>query len=76
MNAVDFALEDQSLLGIRARGNFNRTLPPMEASEQQALEYLNYLLALLGIGVVYLVYRQRRVASANVFRGWLGGGAA
>ncbi|MDP6376221.1 MAG: Gldg family protein [Pseudomonadales bacterium] len=75
MNAVDFSLEDQSLLGIRARGNFNRTLPPMEAAEQQALEYLNYALALLGIAVVYLIYRQRRVASAAVYQNWIEGGA-
>ena len=51
VNAVDWSLEDRTLLGIRARGNFNRTLPGDWSTDQQSrLEYINYALALAGIG--------------------------
>lgn len=76
VNAVDWSLEDRTLLGIRARGNFNRTLPSLETAEQTSLEYLNYGLALLGIGIVFLVQRQLRLRRRNVFRGWIAGEAA
>ncbi len=77
VNAVDWSLEDRTLLGIRARGNFNRTLPPnMSATDQTVVEYLNYALALLGIGVVYLLYRWRRARRRMVYQGWLAGEAA
>ena len=74
-NVVDFALEDQSLLSIRSRGNFNRTLPPMEQGQQSAGEYGNYAAALLGVGAVWLVYRGRRRRTEAVYRNWLGGQA-
>ena len=38
-NLVGWAVEDRSLLGIRARGHFNRTLEPMEADQQRVWEY-------------------------------------
>ncbi len=75
-NIADWALEDDSLTGIRARGNFNRTLPPMEASEQSMVEYLNYLFALLGVLAVYLVHRQMRARRRHVVSSWMQGGAA
>jgi ABC-2 type transport system permease protein len=61
-NSVDWALEDRDLLSIRARGQFNRTLPPMEQGTQVFWEYLNYALAILAIGLIGLLhlYRQRR----------------
>jgi len=46
VNTLDWALEDEQLLGIRARGHFNRTLPPMENEVRLAIEYTNYGLAL------------------------------
>ncbi|MCF2947824.1 Gldg family protein [Paraglaciecola aquimarina] len=59
-NAVDYALADTGLLSIRARGHFNRTLPPMERDSQLFWEYLNYLLAALGIGVIAVIQTVRR----------------
>lgn len=60
MNAVDWALEDQSLLSIRSRSAFNRTLPPMDANEQLFWEYLNYVMALVMLLVIWGVVRWRR----------------
>ncbi len=60
-NAVEWSLEDRGLLSIRARGQFNRTLPPMEQDSRLFLEYFNYFLALLAIGVIALVYRQMQL---------------
>ena len=64
INTLDWALEDEHLLGIRARGHFNRTLPPMEQRTQLLIEYINYglalvLLALFGLGT-WLYGRSRR----------------
>lgn len=59
-NAVDWSLEDRSLLSIRSRGQFSRTLKPMEQSSQIFWEYLNYALAMLGLAVVYLIYRSKK----------------
>lgn len=57
-NAVEWSLEDQGLLSIRSRGHFNRTLPPMTHDSQLFLEYLNYVLALLGIITVAILQRR------------------
>lgn len=61
-NAVDWSLEDAGLLSIRSRGNFNRTLPPLEQGEQMFWEYLNYVLAALALGMIALVQRNRKRA--------------
>ncbi len=64
-NTIDWSMEDASLLGIRARGNFNRTLPPMEQKSQMVWEGLNYLfaaLALLLVAVARRVHENRRLA--------------
>jgi ABC-2 type transport system permease protein len=53
-NVLDWSLEDQGLLSIRSRASFARTLVPMEHSAQLLWEYLNYALALLGLGGVWL----------------------
>lgn len=73
---ADWALEDQSLLSIRARGHFNRTLPPLEESVEVAVEIANYVLAVLGIGLVFLIHRRRLARQRARYRGWLAGGAA
>ena len=69
-NVVDWSLEDRSLLAIRSRGHFNRTLPPLEQAEQAVIESVNYLVALIGIGFVFLWHRRRvnadRLAHAGV----------
>ena len=75
-NLVDWSLEDDSLTGIRARGNFNRTLPPMESAEQSTIEYLNYVLALIGVLVVYLIHRQLRARRQTAVKAWMQEGVA
>ncbi len=59
VNAVEWALEDKGLLSIRSRSNFNRTLEPMESSQQQFWEYLNYGLALFGLLVLWGIFQYR-----------------
>ena len=56
-NIVDVALDDTGLLNIRSRGQFNRTLPPMEDGTRQFWEILNYGLAALAILLIYLATR-------------------
>lgn len=70
-NSVDWALEDQGLLSIRARGKFNRTLPPMERRSQHFWEYLNYLLAIAAIALVGFIQRLRRKARHKHYRAML-----
>lgn len=76
VNLVDWALEDQSLTGIRARGHFNRTLPPLEEDSRFVIEYVSYALALFGVFVVWLVWRQIRSAKRRQVQAWMQGGAA
>ena len=70
-NLVDWAVEDRSLLGIRARGHFNRTLEPMEAEQQRVWEYINYALALAGLALVFGLSRQRRLTRTKTFQAQL-----
>jgi ABC-2 type transport system permease protein len=60
LNAVDWALEDSSLLEIRTRAHFNRTLPPLETAAQARVEYGNYGLALLILAALYALWRLQR----------------
>jgi ABC-2 type transport system permease protein len=75
-NIVDWSVQDRSLLDIRSRGHFNRTLPPMEAQQRAFIEALNYGLALLGVGLVFLWHRRRVAVEERRYAGWLRGGAA
>ena len=74
-NVVDWTLEDQSLVGIRARGNFNRTLPSMTVEDQTTWEYANYFLALFGIVLVIFVFKMRASSLEAQHRRWLEGAA-
>ena len=74
-NVVDWSVEDQSLLGIRSRGQFNRTLPPLAENQQRVWEYANYAAALVGLAVVYGVSRRRRQTRRRTFEAQLGGTA-
>ncbi len=56
-NAVDWSLEDRGLLSIRGRGHFARTLMPMDRRSRMFWEYLNYGLALVGLGLIWLFRR-------------------
>jgi ABC-2 type transport system permease protein len=61
-NTLDWALEDEELLGIRSLAHFNRSLPPLDKDEQLFWEYLNYGLALLALALIGLWqhWRQRK----------------
>jgi ABC-2 type transport system permease protein len=72
-NVVDFSLEDQALLSIRSRGHFNRTLPPLGSGDQLFWEYFNYVAALLGMVVVFVIYRQHAGRRRRVYQTWLAG---
>jgi len=70
-NVVDWTLEDRSLLSIRARGHFNRTLPPLVESEQTLLEYLNYTFAVVGVFTVFAIHRRRMIGLSDRYAAWL-----
>lgn len=61
-NAIDWSLDDQSLLSIRGRAQFARTLQPMTQSTRFFWEYLNYGLAILGL---MLVWGWRKLRNAS-----------
>ncbi|PID72418.1 MAG: ABC transporter permease [Desulfobulbus propionicus] len=52
-NAIDWSLDDQGLMSIRSRAQFARMLVPMGQSAKLFWEYLNYGLALAGLGLVW-----------------------
>ena len=72
-NTVDWALEDSSLVSIRSRGQFSRTLPPMDQGARLFWEYLNYLLAAVALGIVALIRRQRQRARLRDYTQLLAG---
>lgn len=51
-NVVDWAVEDLDLLSIRSRGTASRPLNPISEREQVFWETMNYLLALLALGIL------------------------
>ncbi len=59
-NLVEWSLEDQSLLGMRGREHFARTLTPMDRATEAGWEYCNYAAALVGLGLVWWLNRRRR----------------
>ena len=71
-NAIDWSLEDRGLLSIRSRGNFSRTLFPLERKAQLIWEYGNYIAALVGLLLVFSVFRilnaQKRQYHARLVR--------
>ncbi|HHH35585.1 MAG TPA: ABC transporter permease [Gammaproteobacteria bacterium] len=75
-NAVDWSLEDRGLLEIRGRGHYSRTLPPLERGQQMFWEYLNYGLALLGLGMVWLLRRHAMVRARRRYQAMLHEGGA
>ncbi|MCB0332772.1 MAG: Gldg family protein [Bdellovibrionales bacterium] len=75
-NAIEWSLEDRGLLAIRSRGHFSRTLRPLEKQEQLFWEYGNYALALIGLFLVFILYRGIRAQRNAHFQSILAGGAA
>ena len=71
VNLVDWSVEDLVLLSIRNRSHFNRTLPPMERAQQQRWEYLSYLLAGVGLLIVFLINLQKSWVRQNRQSAWL-----
>lgn len=71
VNAVDWSLEDRALMSIRSRGNFNRTLPPLEHNQQLFWEYSNYALAFMLLVAVAVWQRQRRKRKQRHYLTWL-----
>ena len=70
-NAVDYSLEDAGLVSIRSRGHFNRTLPPTTREAQMGFEYMNYALALGGLGLVFLFSLYARKRRRLEYASWL-----
>jgi len=56
MNSIDWSLQDNSLLQVRSRGHFNRSLPPMEDRAQALIEYFNYGLAIAWLVLMALLH--------------------
>jgi ABC-2 type transport system permease protein len=61
-NLIDWSTQDESLLSIRSRSHFQRTLYPLDKKKQMFWEYLNYLLALLVLATIG-VGQQLRIES-------------
>ena len=72
-NLIDVAMEDASLLSIRSRGHFNRTLPPLSSTETRVFEYGNYAAAVVGLVVVFLLNLLVRTRRRVEHTSWLGG---
>lgn len=52
-NTIDWALEDPALLALRGRTQLARTLVPMSEQRERGWEFANYLMALVGLAVVW-----------------------
>lgn len=52
-NVADWATEDPALLALRGRTQYANTLVPMTAADQAFWEYLNYILAIAGLALVW-----------------------
>tara|TARA_Y100000588_G_C14168386_1_gene887972 strand:- start:447 stop:1505 length:1059 start_codon:yes stop_codon:yes gene_type:complete len=63
-SAVDWAVEDDTLLSIRSRGTVSRFLKPLEDRDKTFWEILNYSVALGALLVIALIWTlKRRVES-------------
>ncbi|HEX8739170.1 MAG TPA: Gldg family protein [Casimicrobiaceae bacterium] len=67
-NVVDWSLEDPSLLALRGRAQFARTLDPLSEHGERIWEYANYVLAAIGLLVVWLWRRSVAKADARRYR--------
>lgn len=75
LNAVEWGLEDSTLVSIRSQAHFNRTLPPMEQQARARIEYLNYAAALAGLLLTFGLWRLQRKRQARHLGALLGAGA-
>lgn len=67
-NAVDWSLEDPSLLALRGRTQFARTLDPLTPEGERVWEYGNYVLAALGLFAIWLWRRSVAKADSRRYR--------
>mgnify|MGYP001161182404 CR=1 FL=1 len=54
-NTVDWALEETNLNNISSRGQFNRTLPPLDQSQQTFIEAVNYAVSVILLLMIYWI---------------------
>ncbi|MGQ9659683.1 MAG: Gldg family protein [Thermochromatium sp.] len=73
-NAIDWALEDRSLLSLRGHSQFGRLLDPIGREARVFWETLNDLLALGGLVLVYALHRRARSRRARYHAVILGQG--
>jgi ABC-2 type transport system permease protein len=59
-NAVEWSLEDRGLLALRGRGQYSRLLEPLSREGRMFFKYLNYALAMAGVGLLYWFARRAR----------------
>lgn len=74
-NIADWSVEDTSLMSIRGRGHFTRTLPPLSNVDKQVWEYVNYALALLLIAATFGVFLFTRAQRNRRYQEVFGGAA-
>lgn len=67
-NSIDWSLEDRDLLAIRGRGHFARTLYPIPELFEVVFEYANYGIAILSLGVVWIVRRSYRLRARKRYQ--------
>ncbi len=72
-NIADWSTEDTSLMSIRGRGQFTRTLPPLSNVDRQVWEYVNYALAMLLIAGTFGVFLFTRAQRNRRYREIFGG---
>lgn len=75
-NSIDWSLDDRDLLSIRGRAQFSRTLKPLTEDDQRFWEYLNYVLAAIGLGSVVLLRQYSRNTSKARYKAIFGDSAA
>ncbi len=72
-NAIDWSLEDPGLLSIRSHGSYARTLQPLNRQSRMFCEYLDYLLVLGGLLLVFICSRLQQRRTRNRFQQLLEG---
>ena len=75
-NLIDWSLEDTDLLAIRSAGAFAKTLRETEAHERQRLEWLNYLIVLCILALVFGSTYTRRNLTRSILEKQNEGGKA
>jgi ABC-2 type transport system permease protein len=67
-NAVDWSVQDRTLLAIRSHGHFARTLHPLTDSQKQGWELFNYIFAFFGLLTVWGAFRYTQRRSRRLYK--------